>query len=161
MYYVVFDGKRKEDFNPVGTNPFVLDTEHDYVFEDCPNGRLLADLATAELPANLADIPAERVHTAGTDVFFHYVGENALKAEPGCTYSMDTYASWLKVAGGVAVTPDADGKLNWSTKHAFTEADKLAVGGGKMGGVFHVVRQKSCGGTTSTIDTVCSVSQLQ
>jgi hypothetical protein len=161
MYYVVFDGKRKEDFNPVGTNPFVLDAEHDFVFEDCPNGRLLADLQTPELPANLNDIPAERIHEVGKDVHFFYVGDNVKTAEAGCTYSMDTYATWLKVGSAVPVAPAGDGKLVWSTKHAFTAEDKVPVGGGVVGGVFHIVRHKSCNGKQEIIDTVCAVSQLK
>jgi hypothetical protein len=161
MYYVVHDGKRKEDFNPVGTNAFVLDADHDYVFEDCPNGRLLADLTTPELPAKLTDIPPERLHEAGKDVHYFYVGEDSKKAKEGCTYAMDTYANWVKVAGGTVVAPTEDGSLTWKATHAFDAGDSIAVGGGRTGGIFHMVRSQTCEGKTEVIDTVCSVAALK
>ena len=158
MAALVYNGKRKEDFNPVGTNAFVASSQ-DFIFEDCPQGRVLADMTTAEAPKNAASVPAERLHEVGKPVHYHYVGPDAVKAEDSCTYTIDTYANWKPVGKDLAVTADG-GKVRWSGQHTWADGDLLPVGGGKKGGIFHMVRKKSCEGKAEQIDVTCNAAAI-
>lgn len=159
MFQTIFNGEIKEDFNPVGTNAFVM-TDKEYLFEDCPSARFLADLTTDTLPEKISDIPAERLHKPGEPVHYFYVGEEAKKAEDGCTYSADLWSNWEPVEMGKAIEPGEEGALDWHVTHTFGDDARLAVGGGKKGAIFTMVRKKTCGGETETIDTVCSITQI-
>lgn len=155
MSILVFEGKTREDFNPVGTNPFAQ-TDKDYVFEDCPREAVYADHDAAELPADLSVLQPLQPREVGKDVHYFYVGTEVAKAEEGCTYNADVYANYLSVAKDVAITPAADGALRWHVSHAWADKDRTTLAQGKQGGILHAVRKKTCGGTTEVIDAVCN-----
>lgn len=160
MLVTVYNGKRKEDFNPVGTNPFVK-TSQEFLFEDCPKARVLADLTTEEAPKRVADIPAQRVHAVGEPVHFHYVGDEHVKPEEGCTYSADTWVSWKPVESGLAISPTEDGeKIDWHVAQSFAADDLIPVGAGRKGGIFHMTRNKECAGKKEQLDVVCALATM-
>lgn len=161
MFVTVYNGKRTEDFNPVGSNPFVK-TDGDYLFDDCAVEGLLVDLATADLPEKLEDIPRERNHDVGAEVHYHYLGDDR-KAEEGCTYTADVYANWAPVAKGVEMQV-ADGVVNWHTTHSWKDEDRKFIGAVRgqamRGGFLHLTRHKTCGGKADKLDTVCVATSV-
>lgn len=164
MMMTVHDGVRKEDYNPIGTNPFVRSDE-EYLFEDCTAEGWLVDLDQPALPANREEIPRVRTHAPGTETFYHYAGDKELTAVEGCTYSVDTWATWRPVQKGQAVEV-VDGAIQWKTAHTWpADTTKVLVGieAGQplMGGFFHMARRKTCGGTTETIDVLCNSTRLE
>lgn len=159
MYFTIFDGKGIEDTNPVGKNPFV-ETKDDLMFLHCQDGRGLADLTTAEVPADLSTIPPRREHQVDGDVHYHYLGESAVKAEDGCSYSYDSYAQWRPLKKGVAVEPDDKGLLRWNATHRYGAGDVVSYSGQPVG-VYHMVRHKECGGEKQEIDVLCNAALVR
>lgn len=164
MMMTVHDGKKKEDYNPIGTNPFVPATE-EYLFEDCTSEGWLLDLDEPALPAKMEDVPRVRNHATGKEMFYHYAGDKDLTPVEGCTYTIDTWATWRPVQKGQAVEV-VDGKLQWKTAHTWpADTGKVLVGieAGQalMGGFFHLARRKTCGGATETIDVLCNATRLE
>ncbi len=158
MMKIVYQHDFKEDFNPVGTNPFV-GTDDTYLFEDCPEGRVLADLTTPELPP-LSEIPPERIHQAGQPVHYWYVlSDDSRKAAEGCTYAADLYVNWRPFKADVTMTV-TDGKIAWHVEHSYAAEDRIKVAG-TDGAVFHMVRTKTCGGEKSQIDVTCNVARVE
>ncbi len=159
MYLGVYGGRAFEDSNPVGTNPFVPG-EGEYLFEHCDDGRSVVDLAVAERLAP-GDIPNERAFELNNEVHYHYYGETAVKAEPGCAYSMDFYAQWRPVKKGVDA-PIVNGDVDWRARPLWTDgaAVKL-VNPYDPRGVFTMVRYKKCGdGAKEIIDVACNAAKI-
>lgn len=157
MYITMFNGDVKEDFNPVGRNPFVKSTES-YAWDHCSDPRNLVDHDEEALPADMGVLQRGRLYDAAKPVHFFYIGQNVNKAEAGCTYSVDINAQLKPGPQGVAITPAADGKLDWHVGHTFT-GEPLRIGG-KDAGVIQVIRKQSCGGEDKQIDVVCGAVLL-
>ncbi len=157
MYMTVFDGKKVEDYNPVGKNDFVATTD-EYLFESCDDAVNTLDWDKDERPA-VADIPPpdQRIHKAGEPTWYLYYGKEAVKAEDECSYSMDVWANWKPAQSGVAVEPNDKGELDWKTSHTFP-AGSLVTVLGKKGGVVHMVRHKECAGKKEKIDVICNAA---
>lgn len=159
MYFTIFDGRGIEDTNPVGKNPFV-ETKEDLLFTHCEDGRWLADLTTATVPEDLSTIPPRREHAVGGEVYYHYLGEKAVKAEEGCTYSYDTFAQFRPLQSGVTVQPGEGGTLAWSFVHKYTPLELLTYSGQQVG-VLHMIRHKECNGQKEKIDVLCNAAILK
>ena len=72
MYFTIYNGKKLEDYNPVGKNPFVLSTE-EWLFETCDDSVNVLDWDKAEKP-KVDEITPNRVHEAGKEVHYFYYG---------------------------------------------------------------------------------------
>jgi len=161
MYFTIFNGKGLEDTNPVGKNPFVK-SEEEFLFEHCTDGHNLAPHTAAELPKKLSDLgPRRAPQPIDTDLWYHYVGEEAVKAEEGCTYEMDTFAQWRPADKGVAVAPGEKGKLSWVAQKKWTSDNIVELAPGARGGVFHMLRYKTCGGERELIGASCNAARVQ
>jgi len=159
MYFTVYNGKGIEDTNPVGINPFV-ETKEDLLFEHCTEGRgKVADLNTEEPPKNLDDIPARRPHSVGKPIHYWYLGEKGVKAEEGCTYSMDTWVNWRPLEKDIAITPTDKGELKWHFSHTYGSDDLVKVQG-MDAGVISMVRNKTCGGEKELISVGCQAGVI-
>lgn len=161
MYMTIYNGAKKEDSNPVGTNAFV-ELEGDWLWEHCDEGRSLVDSATPEKVAPELVPPAnQRVHDLGKEIFYNWYGEAASKAEAGCTYSFDAYAQWQPVSKDNAVTVDGE-MVKWTGSHTFTDVKPLElINPMQPLGVYTMVRYKSCnGGPKAKIDTICNVAKI-
>jgi len=160
MFLGIYNGKSFEDSNIVGTNPFVQ-TDEVLLFEHCDDGYNLVDLNTAERPKKAADIPQDRPHQLGETVYYHYLGDVGVKAEPGCTYSMDKWAQWRPVAMNVSVPVEAK-KVDWSTTYIWQDgAGPALVNPYDPRGVLSLVRYKQCGdGAKEKIDTICNAAKV-
>ncbi len=153
MYFTIYNGKGIEDTNPVGINPFV-ETNEELLFEHCTEGRtFVGDLNTPEPPKNLKDIPFKRPHFVGKPIYYWYLGEKGVKAEEGCTYSMDTWVNWRPNEKDIEVTPDDKGVLKWHFTHTYGEDDLVTVQG-MPAGVISMVRYQTCGSKDKEIITV-------
>lgn len=176
MYMTIYNGQRITDSNPVGTNPFVESKRgDDFMWEHCKDPYSLVDYTEPALPEDLAALGAPRMYEVGQTIHWHYMGHldnrrsdeekaakaKTLKAEEGCTYSMDTYQQWQKLGTDVAVQPDEEGNLDWHASHAYTDLDQLKwVADTQPMAIFHMVRNKTCGGKKETIDVVCSAAKI-
>lgn len=155
MMIVLHDGKVKQDFNPVGANPFAK-VDEELLFVDCPNDTVLADHDSAELPKDLNTLQPLTDREPGEEVHYFYLDEVALKPEEGCTYSADLYANYVPKKQGVEISANDEGKLQWNVAYAWSDEERKHLAKGKKGGVFTMVRKKTCGGETKVIDAVCN-----
>ena len=160
MYFTIYEGKGREDTNPVGINPFV-ETQEDLLFKHCTEGRgIVADLNTEEPPKNLDDIPVRRPHSVDKPIYYWYLGEKGVKAEEGCTYSMDTWVNWRPVEKDIAIKPGKKGALKWTFSNSFAKDDLVTVQG-HPAGVATMIRYKSCGsGDKEVITVACNASVI-
>ena len=156
MYFTIYNGRGKEDTNPVGINPFV-ETSTDFMFEHCEGKLNMAPYDKAEPPEdkNFGDPRARR--KPGEDIFYHYLGADAVKAEDGCSYSMDTYSQYKALESGVKVAPKDDGTIHWVGKTNISADGLLRQDNNKIG-IFTMKRYKECGGKKEHIDTVCALN---
>ncbi|MCB9677030.1 MAG: hypothetical protein H6737_18075 [Alphaproteobacteria bacterium] len=151
LYWTLYDGEKREDSNPVGTNPFVK-ADQPWMFEHCDNQADLWDLETDEFPTK--PLEAAPTHAPGKAIYYFHTGETGSKPEEGCTYSFDTYAGWLPLQQGQTPTTNADGRLIWRAEYAFDDGHVRDIGG-KQIGIFHMARFKECGGKKERIDVSC------
>lgn len=158
MFKTVYNGKAQEDFNPVGTNAFVM-SKDEFLFEDCDVARVLAGWENEKLPTDLSKIKPVGEFPGDKPVHFFYVGDKETKATKDCTYSMDTWANWRPGQKGAAVEAKS-GKISWHATHSFS-GEKIVLGAGKKGAVYHMTRYKTCGGKKEKIDTTCALAILK
>ena len=149
-YMTMTFGEIRELENYVGTARFVP-SEADLVFEDCKDSANLVALTAPGAKARPTETKLKwNVNEA---VPFKYVGDAMSKPEGTCTYTMDTYVNHALLQKGVAVSPGADGKLDWSFTHTFSE---VPPEGGR--GVVHVYRKKACDGKEAElVDVSCAM----
>lgn len=150
LYWTLYKGEKREDSNPVGTNPFVK-ADEPWMFEHCDNQADLWDLETDAFPTEaLTSLPK---HEVGKPIYFYHTGKVGAEAEEGCTYSVDTYAGWLPKNKSIKAEPK-EGRVMWRAEHSYTDADVREINGKKIG-IFHMTRYKECGGKKEKIDTAC------
>lgn len=159
FYWTVFNGRAKEDTNPVGQNPFVRGDDK-LAFEHCNDGQFIAPLESSEIPADLSTYARPQMLEKGKTYHYSYLRPEATqKAEPGCTYTADTYAAWMPLESGVKIAADGDGNLKWQVPHTWTDANLHDFANKKVG-VFTMVRNKECGGKKEKVDVVCDMAVI-
>lgn len=133
LFQAMSGGQLKEVENVVGTSTFAQ-TEKPLVFEHCLDGRSLQVATSADAK------PGESVSEAktGQPLFVRYGGTEHVKAEAGCTYTMDTWAGYERLAAAQPVQPDGSGKLDWQFQATFAKALSYP-------GVVHLYRHRKCG----------------
>ena len=161
MYMTIYNGKRLEDSNPVGSNPFVQSDE-EFMYEHCLDPINLLDWPSAELPKDLRTIPRQRVNAFNQPVHYHYMGQKEVKAVEGCNYSMDLYAQWRAKEMGISVPVGEKGVVQWNTTHTWTDMDALKlIAETKPGGILTMVRYKQCAeGEKEQIDVLCNAAWI-
>lgn len=159
MYMTIYNGKKREDSNPVGTNDFVK-SDGQFLWDHCDDGRKLLDTDSAERHKK-GKVPARKPHEVNKAVYYHYYGGKGIKAEDGCTYSADTYAQWKPVAKGLAPEVTKRGEVIWTFNHTWKDDDDLAIiNAANPIAAYAAVRYKECGGKKEKIDTVCNVGRI-
>jgi hypothetical protein len=147
LYENFSNGGRYEQENLVGKGARFAETQDPLVFEDCRDLQNL--VASADASAKLRPGESQQTWAKGDTAYLRYAGNEHAKAEPGCTYSMDTGFGYRLVGQGVPVETGADGRLNWSFQRGVTENGRT---------VAHLTRYKACsGGTPQKVDTTCQV----
>ncbi len=162
-YWTIYNGRGVEDTNPVGQNPFAEVKDQEYRFEHCAIGNIIPGIETEELPDDLSEIPSRgRKYATGKAYWYHYLGEEGVKAKDGCTYAFDLWANFKRAKTNVPVEPE-NGKLTWKVQHTFSEDDQVALWGdsSKPLGVLTMVRYEQCEGEEKEkIDVVCEAGLL-
>ncbi len=157
-YFVLYEGKWREDSNPVGRNAFEKSDE-DLWWEDCQDYTWLFARKESDFPSTKAESISQCragpcAFGVGDAANFLYVGENAAAPEEGCTYSMDIGIDGKPVKAGVAAEITKVGgkdRVHWGTSHSFTEPGLHAVA---------MARNKTCNGTTERIDVACAPAKV-
>jgi hypothetical protein len=113
-YMTIYNGKRVEDSNPQGTNPFVKNEQGDLLWEHCTDSESLVDNTSADKPRSTKRTVR---HAAGTDIHFWYLGDDWKRAKSGCTYGYDLWLDGKPHKAGL--TPEAGGRdqvVHWTHK---------------------------------------------
>lgn len=161
FYWTIFNGRAKEDTNPVGQNPFVRGDDN-LMFEHCTDGDFMATLPSAEVPEDLSKYQRPPSLPKDKPTFYTYLRPEATqKAEEGCTYSYDTYANWLPDKKGIEVKPGEEGALTWQTDFTWTSANVHPFNAKNDVGIMTMVRWKECGGKKEKVDTVCNMTVVK
>ncbi len=159
MYFTIYNGKGKEDTNPVGVNPFV-ETSTEYMFEHCEGKLNMAPYDKPVAPENGDFGDPREKKKPDTDIFYHYLGTDAVKAEEGCTYSMDTFSQYKPLESGVAVEPNDKGEIRWVGKTSYPKDGLIRQDNNRIG-IFAMKRFQTCGGEKKHIDTVCALNFME
>ena len=147
-YMTIYDGKKVEDSNPVGTNHFV-ETDKTLIFEHCSDSQNLVATAEAELPKDLSGVSTRLEWGSGDTVHYHYIDES--KPAEGCTYSFDFWKKWEPDQQGVAA--EVSGKsVSWHVATEYTEPGAY---------VTHMVRYKTCDGKKEELGVSCNLVQVR
>jgi len=152
-YMTIYNGKRMEDSNPVGTNAFVK-TDADLLWEHCSNTDNLLAYKEEKLPARLNDVGHTLRWGVGDTLHFHYIDEKG-KPKKDCTYSFDFWMKWTGHKKGIEA-PEVAGprgaKVKWHLAHTFSEPGKYVV---------DMVRYETCEGKKEKLDVSCALVQVQ
>lgn len=164
-YMTIYNGKRVEDSNPVGTNPFVKHDGGELLFEHCKDSGDLAPTRNAEYPADLA-----AVQTIGRDgvgigeeVHFWYLGQDAREVVDGCKVSYDVWIDGANPKKGLEpeVAEVAGGKKEYRYHFSHTWTEPFPQGTLPAGAaVMH--RKWTCDDTTKSGEEVsCAAVMLR
>lgn len=154
-YMTIYNGKKVEDSNPSGTNPWVKSTEGDLLWEHCEDSEEFIATTSADRP-DPRKVGHLGKHALNSDVHWWYIGADGLSPAEGCSYSYDVYVDAKPAQKDVAVEAVAGKKgqeLNW---HWTQKADKP--------GVIPVtlIRSKACnGGAKEKVEVDCNVIQVE
>jgi len=153
-YMTIYNGKRTEDSNPVGTNPFVKWSGGELLWDHCKDGGDIAPTHLAEYPTDLATVPLVREATLGEQVDFWYLGQDARTPVEGCKYSYDLWFDGMNPQRGL--TPDrvdvkGGQELRWHWTHTWSEPNK---DGTQLAGTTTMVRHWTCADATKSGEEV-------
>jgi len=159
-YMTIYNGKVKEDSNPVGTDEFVQNDQGDLMWEHCTDSSDLIAMKTDVFPESEDQVqpcvpnqgcsyaPDEAVH-------YHYIGVDGRETKEGCTYSYDTYVDWkpgetAKAAEVVDFKGKKEARYGFSVSHSEPGAH-----------VVEVVRHATCEGKTEQVEVACNLVLVQ
>ncbi len=159
-YMTVYNGKKVEDSNPVGTNPFIKNNMGDLLWEHCENRNDFIPLSTGTFPADPANVAPQPKQEAGKEVHFWYLAGDALAPAEGCTYKYDLWLDGKPLAMGQAPTQADDGnggkRLEWHYAHTFTDPSPNA-----LGNVVSAVVNTTCAGKEPVKKVACAAVLVQ
>ncbi len=151
-YMTMSFGQVREMENLVGTAPFVV-SDKNLNFETCTviEGASLVALTAPGAAAKPGE--HKRDWNKGESIPMAYVGENLIKAEPGCTYTQDVYAGGVSIQTAQPVAPDEKGALSWAFSFSFDKSGPAA---------FALVRSRTCEGKPAEkVDVACQAVSVQ
>ena len=158
-YMTMFNGERKEDSNPNGTNPFVKNSFGELSWEDC-NTTQLFDTELAEYPENPEKVQLTKVHAVGKTVHYWLLHEPLRYEEEGCSYSYDLYLNAKKHKS--EQKPDIlEVKGKKEHRWHFSETFDKATEGPLRPNVFTMQITSKCAGKPDKITTACNQVQIQ
>jgi len=131
-YLSMYNGKKVEDSNPVGTNPFVKNEMGELLWEHCENRTDFIPLNEGKYPADPANVGPQPKQTAGKEIHFWYLAGDAQVPVEGCTHKYDVWADGKPLAKGLIPKEADDGKggkrLEWHYAHTFAKPSPNALG---------------------------------
>lgn len=159
-YMTIFNGKVKEDSNPVGTDEFVESDQGEMMWEHCTDSSDLIAMKTDKFPESeeevLPCVPNQGCsYAAGETAYYHYIGIDGRETKEGCTYSYDTYVDWKP--GEMGQTAEiVDFKRKKEARYGFSvaHADPGAH-------VVEIVRYATCDGKKEQVEVSCNLVLVQ
>ena len=127
-YMTLYNGKRMEDSNPAGTNPFVKNEMGELLWEHCTNQVDLIAKTSADLPEDTQTVTK---HGADAEVHYWYVGGDVLAPVEGCDFSYDIWHDGKPVSKGNKPELDESGKqpiLKWHKAHTWGSPSPTGAG---------------------------------
>jgi hypothetical protein len=121
-YITIYNGKKIEDSNPVGTNAFVKNTMGELLFKDCKDTANVLAQAAAGFPADPAKATQTIQFGAGDTVHYYLMAPDYQTTPDGCT---DSFRTWLngkpaQAAAAPTVVPGPKGnRTEWYASQAF------------------------------------------
>lgn len=149
-YMTIYDGKRVEDSNPVGTNPFVKHEGGELLWEHCTDGTDIAALASPDLPADLSTVVSLREAGMGQAVHFQYLGQDGRAPVEGCDYTYDLWFDGTNPQKGLKPTTGTiagEPALIYAWSHTWTEPNK---DGSPLAGTTTLHRKWTCADATKS-----------
>jgi hypothetical protein len=158
-YMTIYDGKKIEDSNPVGTNYF-LKNEETLMWETCTDSGDLVATTSADFPktaeAAATCAPPRCTIEAGTAVTYHYIGQDGRTPKDGCTYSFDSWLNWRPLQSGVTaeIVDWKKGRkkvkeIRYPLTHTFAQTGKH---------VMEIVRYETCEGKAKEqVEVACNL----
>jgi hypothetical protein len=159
-YLTMFNGKKVEDSNPVGTNPFVKNEMGELLWEHCGNRTDFIPLSSGTYPADPANVGPQPKQKAGKEIHFWYLAGDAQAPAEGCTYKYDVWADGKSLAKGQTPKEVDNGKgtkrLEWHYAHTFKDPSPNA-----LGNVMQAVIHTSCTGKEPVKKVACAAVLVQ
>jgi len=154
-YMTVYNGKKVEDSNPVGTNPFVKNEMGELLWEHCDNRNDFLPLSKGTFPDDPANVRPEPQQAVGKEVHFWYLAGDAIAPTEGCTYKYDLWLDGKSLAKDQTPAQVDDGKggkrLEWHYAHTFSDPSPNA-----LGNVVSAVVNTSCPGKEPQKKVACA-----
>ncbi len=159
-YMTIYNGKKLEDSNPVGTNYF-LRSDEELFWEHCTDSGDLIAKKESEFPKTAEEAVTCAPNsgctlTVGDTINYHYIGQDGRTAKEGCTYSFDAWLNWKPHRQGVAA-PVVDWKqgrrkvkeVRYPLSATFSEAGAQ---------VMEIVRYQTCEGKPKEqVEVACNL----
>ena len=158
-YMTMFNGERKEDSNPNGTNPFVKNTMGELSWRDCDTTQLF-DTTSAEYPAEPEKVQLTQVHGIDSEINYWLLHGPLRFAEEGCTYSYDLFLNGKKLKSDLKpemVEQKGKQELRWNFSHSFAEPTPSKL----KPNVFTMEVTSKCEGKADKVITACNQVQIR
>ena len=127
-YMTIYNGVRKEDSNPAGTNAFVKNELGEFSWLNCKDvSSIAATSESADYPAKPEQFPHTARQPVGKPIQFWMLHQDILKPEAGCTFKGDWWLNGKSIKKGDAPA-DVGGKLHWGYSHTFDGPTQSASG---------------------------------
>ena len=154
-YMTIYDGKRIEDSNPVGTNPFVKNDQGELLWEHCENREDLIARPEAEYPADPDKIGHQAQYEVGKEANIWYLAKDAREYKEGCNDSFDVWLDGKPLEKGlepeVAELKHNKKELHWH--YVYKPTAPSATG---EGDIITFVRSTACDGKPAETHVSCA-----
>lgn len=128
-YKTMVNGKMRDNFNNIGTNPFVPNEKGELLWEHCNVFRLF-DMPNDEYPKDWRQTVTTMQHPKNKPVNYLFLEREYIKPEEGCTYGFDVWLNGTPLQKGLkpeVVKVEKSKKvvvdeLRWKFAHTFTKA---------------------------------------
>jgi hypothetical protein len=153
-YMTIYNGKKLEDSNPVGTNAFVKNSLGELLWEDCKDTTSFIPLGAEGFPADPAKAQPVVLHPAGSTVHYYVLAADLQAPVEGCSYSYQTWLSGKPLAKDLKpaeVDGPAGKRLEWHVSQTFDAPS--ATGDGE---VLALDLTKTCAGKEPEKRLLCA-----
>lgn len=154
-YMTIYNGKRVEDSNPVGTNPFVKNDLGELLWEHCENREDLIARPEADYPKDPDRIGHMAHYQPGQEFHVWYLAKDGREYKEGCDNSFDVWINAKPYKKGLKpeiVENKRKKELRWHVALKFDEPSATP-----QGETITFVRHTTCDGKTETAVSCAAV----
>lgn len=128
-YLTIYNGKKREDSNPNGTNPFVKNELGELLWEHCTNRQDLVALDSATYPEDPQKVAHVARQEAGKPVNFWFLAGDVQAPIEGCGFTYDTFYDGKPGDAGLSPKASEDGtRLEWHFAKNFALPSENGLG---------------------------------